>query len=164
MVQCRHCNRTSDRFNPDAHQCCAYDSRNYRRVIVRIFTLRPMEDLHGEFMWGIIKYYTNKSHRSSRHDMLMSIYMEALEGLLTSSLLSSNLITSYFQFHHLLLLTSSLLTFNFLLLASNFSRLTFYFRLLTSVFQLPLLASYFRLLSSDFQLPSSNILLPTSYF
>ena len=55
MFQCRHCNRTSDRFNPYAHRCCACDSRNYRRVIVRIFILRPMEVLHGKFMWGIIK-------------------------------------------------------------------------------------------------------------
>ena len=52
----RHCNRTSDRFNPYAHQCCACDSRNYCRVTVRIFTLRPMEVLHGKFMWGIIIY------------------------------------------------------------------------------------------------------------
>ena len=38
VFQCRHCNRTSDKFNPYAHQCCACDSRNYRRVIVRIFS------------------------------------------------------------------------------------------------------------------------------
>ena len=54
VFQCRHCNRTSDRFNPYAHHCCACDSRNYRRVIVRIFTLRPIEVLDGKFMWGII--------------------------------------------------------------------------------------------------------------
>ena len=55
---CRYCNRTSDRFNPYAHQCSACDSRNYRRMIVRIFPLRPMEVLHGKFMWGIIITYT----------------------------------------------------------------------------------------------------------
>ena len=54
VFQCRHCNRTSDRFEPYAHQCCACDSQNYRRVIVRICTLRPMEVLHGKFMWDII--------------------------------------------------------------------------------------------------------------
>ena len=67
VFQCRHCNRTSDRFEPYAHQCCVFDSRNYRREIVRIFTLRPMEVLHGKFMWGIIisvlahdmQYYLN---------------------------------------------------------------------------------------------------------
>ena len=48
-----------DRYESYAHKCCAYDSRNYRTAIVRIFTLRPMEVLHGKFMWGIIiyKYY-----------------------------------------------------------------------------------------------------------
>ena len=55
VFQCRHCNKTSERFNSYVHQCCACDSRNYRRVLVRIFTLRPMEVLHGKFMWGIIK-------------------------------------------------------------------------------------------------------------
>ena len=29
-------------------------SRNYRRVMVRTFNLRPMEVLHGKFMWSII--------------------------------------------------------------------------------------------------------------
>ena len=52
MFQCRHCNRTSDRFNPLRASVC--DSRNYSRVIVRNFTLRPMEVLHGKFIWGII--------------------------------------------------------------------------------------------------------------
>ena len=59
VFQCRHCNRMSNRFNPYAHQCCACDSRNYRRVIVRIFTLWPMEVLHGIFMWGVIIHIVN---------------------------------------------------------------------------------------------------------
>ena len=54
VFQCRHCNRTSDRYEPYAHQCCACDSRNYHRVIIRIFTLRSTEVLHGKFMWGTI--------------------------------------------------------------------------------------------------------------
>ena len=62
MFQCRHCNRTSDKFNLYVHQCCAYDSQNYRRVIVRIFTLWPMEVLHGKFMWGIIILFGKLLH------------------------------------------------------------------------------------------------------
>ena len=41
----------SPRVNePYAHQICACDSRNYRRVIVEITTRWPMEVLHGKFM------------------------------------------------------------------------------------------------------------------
>ena len=35
---------------PYAHQICACDSQNYRRLIVEITARRPMEVLHGKFM------------------------------------------------------------------------------------------------------------------
>ena len=53
-------------------------------------------------------------------------FIEALEGLITSSVLTSNFISSC------ILLTSSLLTSDFGLLTSNFLLLTSYFQLLTS--------------------------------
>ena len=74
MFQCRHCNRTSDRFNPYAHQCCACDSQNYRRVIVRFFTLWPMEVLHGKFMWGIINQTTAPRYRGQLDAPLPSAF------------------------------------------------------------------------------------------
>ena len=57
VFQCRHCNRTSDRFNPYAHQCSACDSRNYRRVIRSMNVYPPA---YGSFTWEIRLRYNKK--------------------------------------------------------------------------------------------------------
>ena len=58
VFQCRHCNRTSDRFNPYAHQRCACDSRNYHRVIV------SYPPAYGGFTWEIHVRYNKQSYSS----------------------------------------------------------------------------------------------------
>ena len=82
MLQCRHCNRTSDRFNPYAHQCCACDSRNYRRVVVRIFTLRPARTIYHLYTLSFLETWergdSTQGYRCGYRDIIYHPYTLSL--------------------------------------------------------------------------------------